>query len=173
MRSSAGVEAKIVTEGVRLKSQGRYRYMTSTWRALLAAYLLLVIVVLLFLWLATGQAGLIRLSPEFDFAVLGVAFGGLGSTAFAILSLIDLRRKHRLFDFWKKWYLLYPFAGMAAGLVAYLFVRVGLVKFNQVSALHSGAIAVLSALSGFWMRHLLRTLKQQSDKRARLKTRFL
>ncbi|MFQ5825050.1 MAG: hypothetical protein ACE5JB_13435 [bacterium] len=134
---------------------------------MLAAYLVVTNLLLLSVFLAVWPGiELVQLPSEIRFLLIATLSAGMGSTVFASLSFLDLSLKHRLFESWSLWYLIYPFTGMTTGLFVYLTIRIGILKWNsQIDVLNPYIIAALSALAGFWTRHMLRKLKEHAERR--------
>ena len=145
----------------------KFNYMTPARRAMLAAYLVVTILLLLSVFIAIWPGiEFVQLSSEMRFLLIATLGAGLGSTVFASLSFLDLTIKHRLFDNLARWYLIYPFTGMITGLFVYIAIRVVILKWDShIDVVKPFTVAVLSALAGFWTRHILHKLKEHAKKR--------
>ncbi|MFQ6114161.1 MAG: hypothetical protein ACE5NG_08735 [bacterium] len=150
-----------------LNRKPQFNCMTRGGVAILFTYLVVTNLLLLSVLLAVWPSfKFIQLSSELRIFLITIAGAGVGSTAFALISLVELFIKRRLFSRHRLWYLILPFTGMTTGLLVYVVLRAGILKLgSQTEVLNPYTIFLLSALAGFWSRHILGRLKRYAFKR--------
>ncbi len=145
----------------------KFKYMARGRRIILASYLVVMNLLFFFFVLAVWPGiEWIQLAGEIRLLLIATLAAGCGSTFLAQLSFYNLSYKHRLFESWNSWYLIYPFTGLPTGLCVYAVIRFGILKTgSSLDALNPYFIALLSALAGYWAVRIFRRLKEAAERR--------